>query len=89
VTNIVTDSNWSCTISNGPIQGASIWDGETYAVTNEAKVANWSTIAYTATNIFTNGVTTSSLDGAKLVGQPTDPIQIIEYIRPIDMWTNH
>jgi alpha-L-rhamnosidase len=88
-TNIVTDNTWSCTISNGPIQGSSIWDGETYAVTNEAKVAGWSTFSYAGDlTVFTNAVTNYAADTTILAAQPSDPIKIVQYLHPIDTWTN-
>src|SRR5207248_1267096 len=72
---------------DGPIRAASIYDGEQYDARKEAAVLNWTSPIYTdaATN-FTTSVTTSSV--SSMVGQPTDPIRIIEFRHPVDMWTN-
>jgi alpha-L-rhamnosidase len=88
LTNIVTDTNWTCDTS-GPIQGASIWDGETYDARQAASILNWSVFSYTGEpTYFTTAVTTNPLNAAQMATQPTDPIQIIEYLHPVDMWTN-
>lgn len=87
--NIVTSgSSWTCN-TNGPIRYASIEHGETYDATKLASISNWSTFKYTGEGaVFTAPVATESLIVTQMFAQPTDPIQIVGYVQPIDMWTN-
>jgi alpha-L-rhamnosidase len=85
---ITTDINWTCN-PNGPIRYASIEHGETFDATKLASISNWSTFKYTGEGaVFTAPVATESLITTQMFAQPTDPIQIIGYVQPIDMWTN-
>jgi alpha-L-rhamnosidase len=87
-TNIFTDNSWKC-YTGGPIQKSSIYDGETFDARQEGSISNWSTYLYTnEATYFTAAITTNSLNASLLVPQPDDPIQIIQNITPVAMWTN-
>ncbi|HEV2211344.1 MAG TPA: family 78 glycoside hydrolase catalytic domain [Verrucomicrobiae bacterium] len=85
---VASTGNWACD-TNGPVEYASIEQGETSDTTRLASVSNWSTFQYAGqADVFTAPVATEPLIVTQLVAQPADPIQSIDYVEPIDMWTN-
>src|SRR5262249_53280196 len=87
---VVTDGTWSY-FGDGPVRSASIYDGETYDATKEAALKDWTSPIYT--NAATNF--TAAVDGGatnvvhtQMVAQVTEPIRIVQYLRPVDIWTN-
>jgi len=87
---VASDGSWGY-FGDGPIRSASIYDGEAYDARKEAPLADWTS----PVNTGAAGNFTATVDGAatnvdylQMVAQPTDPIRIMEYRHPVDMWTN-
>jgi alpha-L-rhamnosidase len=88
VTNIVTDASWA-SFTNGPIRSASIWQGETYDATRPGSTPDWSTPSYAdAGTYFRAGVAATNISASQMVVQPSEPIQPVQLVQPVGLWTN-
>ncbi len=85
MTNYFGDANWLCS-TNGPIRSASIYVGENYDARQEGAITNWCTAAYSPL-YFTNSMSVSNVVSTQMVAQVNDPIQITQYLQPINKWT--
>jgi alpha-L-rhamnosidase len=83
-TNLTSSADWACS-TNGPIRSASIYGGEIYDATQEGASPNW-TRPGTRVFQFTNSITTTNVDGAQMVAQPNEPIQMTQVIQPVETW---
>jgi alpha-L-rhamnosidase len=85
---IVSDGTWRY-YSDGPIRYSTIYNGENYNGTKRAFVLDWSKPTFGNANLsFTNYPAATNVAGTVMIAQPTDPIQMISTITPVDMWTN-
>lgn len=84
---IASGDDWT-SFTDGTIQSASILNGEQINANKVGFTSEWSTPSYSQANLFTTDHTvTNTLDTSLLVSQPNDPIQITQFISPINVWT--
>ena len=76
---ITSDSSWKC--SDGPIIYSDIMMGESYDARKE--MPGWSTAAFDDSSW--EPVLIVEKPGAQLVSQPSEPVQITEYVEPIEI----
>ncbi|MEI2722238.1 MAG: family 78 glycoside hydrolase catalytic domain [Verrucomicrobiota bacterium] len=86
-TTVVSDGNWA-SYTDGSIQSAGILAGEKINANKEGFTPAWSTPSYTQANLFSSNSTVQyALDISLLFSQPNDPIQIMQFITPVNVWT--